>query len=125
MNKEQLIDYINDEFDIDADFPFEDDFETAIFRHKDNKKWFAICMQVSGNKLSIDTNKKLSVLNVKIEPLFRPSLLEKKGIYSAYHMNKTHWVSVVIEQADDEDTKALLDMSFELTRKKTNKKTKK
>ena len=123
MNRQQLIDYVKGEFDVEADYPFDKDFQTAIFRHKNNRKWFGAIINVSADKLGIDKKQRVDILNTKIEQMLKPAILQMKGVYPAYHMNKTHWVSILFAEANDDDTKALLDMSFELTRE--NKKTQK
>ncbi len=61
-------------------------------------------------------------MNVKVDPLLMGSLLVKKGIYPAYHMNKTTWISVVLDEIEDDGTVLLLvDMSFCETDKKKQK----
>ena len=67
MTRQQLFDFVKEEFAVEADFPFENDFETAIFRHKDNKKWFGILMKVSKSKFDINYAGEVETLNVKVE----------------------------------------------------------
>lgn len=44
-----------------------------------------------------------------------------KGVYRAYHMNKANWVSIVLDLADDNETKMLVDMSYAMTMQKVRK----
>ncbi len=37
------------------------------------------------------------ILNVKCDPLMIGSLCSMEGIYPAYHMNKTHWISIAMD----------------------------
>jgi len=56
------------------------------------------------------------------------SFLREEGIYPAWHMNKTHWLSVAVDGSTDEERlRLLLDISFELTSAKirSNRKEKK
>ena len=47
------------------------------------------------------------------------SFLDEIGIFPAYHMSKTCWISVLLDGSVDADTLAfLIDISFELTAKK-------
>ena len=48
-------------------------------------------------------------------------MLKKKGVYVAYHMNKVHWLSIVLNEVSDDDLKFLLDLSFNLTKAKRKK----
>jgi predicted DNA-binding protein (MmcQ/YjbR family) len=46
-------------------------------------------------------------------------MLELDGVYPAYHMTKSHWVSVALDgSCDDEDVKFILNVSHELTKGK-------
>lgn len=121
MTKQKLIDYVLEEYGISPDFPFAKDLECVVFRHKSNNKWFALLMNVTGDKLGLETKEKTFVLNVKCHPFMKGSLLEKVGIYEAYHMNKVHWISLNLGEVSDEDLFALLDISFEMTKYKSKK----
>ncbi len=54
----------------------------------------------------------MDVVNLKCEPDLIPNLINEKGIYPAYHMNKRHWISVEIERYEDlEKLKMIVDIS--------------
>ena len=41
---------------------------------------------------------------------------QESGVYPAYHMNKEHWISVILDESTDRElTEKLLDMSVNLT----------
>lgn len=55
----------------------------------------------------------MNIVNLKCESDLIPNLIHENGIYPAYHMNKTHWISVDIEGYEDiEKLKMLVDMSY-------------
>ena len=61
----------------------------------------------------------MEIVNLKCEPDLIFTLIRESGIYSAYHMNKQHWISVDIEGYEDaEKFKMLVDMSYRLVGKK-------
>lgn len=96
-----------------------------VFRHPNNKKWFAVIMDIPKNKIGLPSDDIISVVNLKSDPIMVGSLLRENGFYPAYHMTKSSWISVVLDgSADDEKIKMLLDMSFEATAVKLKKKTK-
>ena len=87
-----------------------------VFRHPGNKKWFVILMNIPKNKLGIAQDGFVDIVNVKCDPVLVGSLIQSEGYYPAYHMNKTHWITAVLDTSAPEETvKMLLDMSFELT----------
>ena len=51
------------------------------------------------------------------------SVKNMAGVFPAYHMNKQHWISVVLNDSVDDDTvEMLLDMSYKLTGRKNMRK---
>ncbi len=122
MNKNSLIEYISGEYGEKEEYPFEKYPDISVFRHKDNKKWFVIFMEIEAEKLGIKSKGKVWTVGVKCDPILKNSFLKEKGVYLSYHMNKNHWVTVDIEAVDEELLKTLVDISFQLTKKKYNKK---
>jgi predicted DNA-binding protein (MmcQ/YjbR family) len=78
-------------------------------------------MRVPQSKLGFDDNTVIEVLNLKIPTELFGSFGKEDFVFPAYHMNKLHWVSVCIENADDEVIKFLLNASFTITSKKRNR----
>ena len=126
MTRQDLLTHIADTYGITPDHPFEGDFTTAVCRHGDNRKWFAILMEIPKARLGLSGEGTLHVVNLKISPEMLPSLLQERGIFPAYHMSKTHWVTVVTDgtesSASEEMVEFLTEVSFTLTAKRTNKK---
>lgn len=120
MFRQKIEAYIQNEYGASPEYPFEMDDLTAVYRHKDNKKWFAIVMRISKRRLNIDSDEEIDVMNVKCEPAVIGSFLMEVGFYPAYHMNKTHWITIAPE-ADENHVKFLIDMSFSLTGTKRKK----
>lgn len=122
MNRNDLALYISEIYGAQADYPFLQYPDAAVFRHSDNKKWFAVIMSVSKRKLGFSKDETVDIVNLKCDPVLSGSLRLETGIYPAYHMNKEKWISVVLDgnvQADK--IKWLLDISFELTAAKIKK----
>lgn len=116
MNKKQLIQYITEQYCADEEHPWIKYPNYAVFRHRENKKWFALFMDIPQNRLGLAGNKIIDILDVKCDPILVGSLREKDGFYPAYHMNKTNWITLVLDgSVADEEIKRLIDMSFKLT----------
>ena len=107
-------------YNVRADYPFEEDFVTGVFRHEDSGRWFAIAMEIPRKKLGLDGNNTINVVNFKCAPEVIESIAGiEPGIFHAYHMNKTHWLTVALDgSCDDETIRWLLGISFDLTAKK-------
>lgn len=76
-------------------------------------------MTISEDKLGLKSTENIDVVNVKSDPILIGNLMGEVGFYPAYHMNKTHWITISLDgSADEEKLKFLLDLSFDLTNKK-------
>lgn len=119
MTRKEFEALVLDTYGVKADYPFTDDLKTGVFRHE-NGKWFAIAMNIPYNKIAFGRWGKVDVVNLKCAPEVIESMAGiESGIYRAYHMNKTHWLTVALDGSCDEDTvRWLLGISHELTAKR-------
>ena len=116
MDKKQLIQYITERYYATEEHPWIKYPNYTVFRHGENKKWFALFMDIPQNRLGLAENKIIDILDVKCDPILVGSLREKDGFYPAYHMNKTNWITVALNgSVNDEEIIRLIDMSFKLT----------
>lgn len=83
-------------FGVKPDFPWKDD--NGVFRHLDNNKWFSLIMYVKWDALLKNgDNRKLNIINLKIDGTKRDELYEIDGIYPAFHMNHKSWISLALD----------------------------
>ena len=123
MNREALDKYINNVYGVTAEFPWLSAPTFAVYRHESNQKWFAVIMEIPKSKLGIEEEGNINIINLKSDPLLIGSLTLDKGIYPAYHMNKNHWITVCLDGSVEKDkAEWLLNLSFELTDRKSKKK---
>jgi len=123
MDRKEFIEYIFETYGVQDEYPWKSAPSYAVFRHKDNRKWFAVIMNISKDKLGLPDRESADVVNLKCDPILIGSLRNEKGIFPAYHMSKTKWISVLIDGGvDDDKLKWLLDISFDLTAQKQKKK---
>ena len=120
MNREEFQKFIKEKYGVLPEYPWASSPSFAVYRHENNKKWFAVIMNITKDKLGLDSTEKIDVVSLKCDPLM--NVTTETGIFPAYHMNKTHWISVLLDGSVDEDKiKWLLDLSFELTGKRSCK----
>ena len=118
MTRKEFEALVLDTYNVRADYPFEEDFESGVFRHG-NGKWFALAMIVSESKIGHNGDEKIDIVNLKCAPEVIESLAGvEPGIYRAYHMNKTHWLTVALSECDDHTVSWLLGISYDLTKGK-------
>ena len=123
MNKQQFLEYCLNTYGTSPDYPFDDHLETAVLRHAGNRKWYAIIMKVSRRKFGFDSDEVMDVVNLKLPTEMLGSFGAADGVYPAYHMNKLHWISVLLPDAPDDVVQFLVNVSFEATKKLNKRKT--
>ncbi len=115
MNKERLFALVRGLEGAALDCPFEDDFETTVFRHAADRRWFGIYLAVPKRYFGEGEGSEFA-LNLKCPPELAAVLAESvPGIFPAYHMNKRHWITVRPARVPDEEVEKLLRLSYDLT----------
>ncbi len=118
MNRCELEKYIFEKYGVKPEFPWDNQDSYGVFRHGDNKKWFAVIMRIPVSKLGIMENRQANVVNLKITDEVLDLVWSLEGVFPAYHMNKDHWVSVLLDGSVEADNlKKLVDTSFNATAK--------
>ena len=116
MTKQQFLEYCLNTYGTSPDYPFDDDLETAVLRHADNRKWYALVMKVPRRKFGFESDAVIDVVNLKLPTEMFGSFGATDGVYPAYHMNKLHWISVLLPDAPDALLQFLVNVSFEATK---------
>ena len=115
MTKQSFLAYCLSTYGTSPDYSFDEDFETAVLRHMDNRKWYAIVMRVSRRKLGMDSDEVIDVVNLKLPTEMFGSFGATDSVYPAYHMNKLHWISVALPDASRDVVAFLTRVSFRAT----------
>ena len=86
------------------EFPWEKFPGNGVFKCRENGKWYAAILTVACGKLDPDHAKTGSdpeeiaeVINLKADPEEIPYLTGLPGIFPAWHMNKKHWISALLD----------------------------
>ena len=112
----ELIEYVLETYGVQPEYLWSDAPQTFVFRHSDSRKWFSVVMDVDRAKLKLPGEGKVFLLDVKTGPILGGSYLGQPGIVKAWHMNKQHWLGVLLDgSASDQSLKELLDISYSLT----------
>ena len=123
MTKDAFLQFAADAFGAEPEYPWAETPDAFVLRHEANRKWFAVGMTVRRDRLGLAGEGTVDVVNVKCDPLMSGSFLSQPGILPAYHMNKLHWLTLLLDgTAADDDIRALLDTSFALTYPKPKRK---
>ena len=114
----EVIDYCNNKYGGNYVNPFKKHPDILAFVNEKNK-WYALLSDVEYNKLNKNTDitTKVKILNVKYPTDRILEIIDNKNIFPAYHMNKKHWISIVLDKNIKLETiKELIDISYSLVK---------
>lgn len=95
--RDTVISYIRSAYDVEPETPWVGYPDNMTFKDKWSDKWFALILPVAYQKLGIQKDGEIFVLNVKAEPEMVGLISSARGFLPAYHMNKRHWISVLLD----------------------------
>lgn len=114
--REAVLTFALDAWGDEPDFPFERDDVSAVLRHDRNRKWYALLMRLPYRRLGLEKDGETDILTLKADPLLVDALVNRPGFCRAYHMNKTRWVTALLDGClMMDDIVPLLEMSRDLT----------
>lgn len=83
----------------------------GVFRNRDNKKWYAVIMNINGEKIGAASGE-TEILDIRVNEDSHGELLSRRGFYAGYHMNKKNWITVVLDDTiKDSEIEKLIDVS--------------
>ena len=114
-----VLEYIKRQYHAEPEYLWARYPDYAVFRHKENCKWFAVIMDVPKRKIGLLGEDIVWILNVKVaDKLFHDTLARQDGFLPGYHMNKAAWISILLDGTVPAETVfQLIDDSFDATGK--------
>ena len=117
MTRQELAAYLTDSYRCTGEQLFARYPSFQVFRHRRNRKWFAVLMDIPKKNLGLEGENEISVVNLKCDTRLIGSFRENPGIFPGWHMNKAHWLTVAMGgTVEGETIRFLVDMSYELTK---------
>ena len=117
--RKKILAYVNDKYQTEADYPWTRDPMSATLKILETKKWYGLIINIPYRCLNIDKEGKVDILNVKNTPEKINALIDHIHYFPAYHMNKKHWISILLDRTVQiTQVEKLLDESYQLVTKK-------
>lgn len=95
----QIIKYVEEKYNNKLEFLWIKFPKYAIFRHKENKKWYAILMSLEENKLGIESDKIIDIVVLKNNRDNIINLIDNEKYFAGYHMNKRNWFTIKLDDS--------------------------
>ncbi|MBQ1457621.1 MAG: TerB N-terminal domain-containing protein [Butyrivibrio sp.] len=115
--RHEILEYSLNKYNTKPIYPWTLLPEYAVLRHESSLKWYALFMNVDGQRLGLTPGRIYDVIDLRCREEDISSYLGKRGFLLAYHMNKKDWITILLDGSVDlEKIIVLLDISFEITR---------
>lgn len=93
----QVIKYIKQKYNDNLEFLWEKFDNNAIWRNKKNNKWYGLLLTISEDKLKINSNKIVEIIDLRYQKDKINEIIDNKKIYPGYHMNKKSWITIKMD----------------------------
>lgn len=115
---QMVIEFIRETFGDEPEFLWDKFPDNAVWRRKDNKKWYGAILTTSGKKIGLDTDKVEEIIDLRMPPAEAEAFLSRDHYYPGWHMNKKSWYTLILNGSiSDAEIKKRIRESFDLAAK--------
>lgn len=109
--------YIGEKYGDKQEFLWQKFPEDSVFRRKGSDKWYALFLIVARNKIGLEGDEKIEILDVRVKTEDLEKIIDNKKFFPAYHMNKKSWLTVCLDgSVAEERIFSLIDESYRLAK---------
>lgn len=115
----EVVKYAREKYGDELEFLWPKFPKNAILRNRLNQKWYAAMLAVGKNKLGLDSEEEVEILDLRFYPHEALAFAEENNnVYPGYHMNKGNWITVILDGSmETEKILGLVDLSYEVAAK--------
>jgi len=118
ISRQEIFKYVKEKYNTEPEYLFLKHPSCAVLRNSDGK-WYGLIMTIEKRKLGINEEGDVDIINLKGNPEFNSILRIQPYILPAYHMNKKHWITVLLDyDFPKQEIAELIDWSHQLTKKR-------
>lgn len=112
----QVIQYIEEKYGDELEFLWEKFDDNAIWRNKQNNKWYGLLITISKRKLGIESDEIVEAIDLRYQKEKIENILDNTKIFPGYHMNKKSWITIKLDESISiEEIYNLIDNSYKLS----------
>lgn len=112
----EIITYIRDKYGDELEFLWEKFDNIAIWRNKQNEKWYGLIGVIPANKIGLNSDKAIEIINLRYSKDEVDKIVDGKVVFPGYHMNKRSWITIILDGSmETERLCELIDNSYALS----------
>ena len=112
----EVIEYIRQKYHDELEFLWEKYDDNAIWRNKQNQKWYGALLTVKEDRLGGSSDKTIEVLDLRYQKEEIEKIVDGQKVFPGYHMNKKSWITVKLDDTlKTTEIENLIDNSYDLS----------
>ena len=113
----EIITYVRSKYGNEPEYLWNRFPDNAVVRRSDNKKWYLAILTVSRSKLGFKSDEIVEAIDLRMKPE-EVEKIDRVNILPGYHMNKKHWITIVLDGTVLlDEIYSLIDNSYKLAKK--------
>ena len=114
----RLVAYVRQKYGDELEYLWQKFPDNAVWRRKDNGKWYAAILTVQRNKLGLGGTSKIEIIDLRLPPEQMAATVDMVKYFPGWHMNKKNWYTVCLDgSVPDEELCQRLDQSYTIAKK--------
>lgn len=116
MTRQQILQYAKEKYGTVSEHLWLKYPDYEVLRHEGGGKWYGIMMDVPCGKIGLKGDGVVDILVLKGKPEDVVLICDMEGFAPAYHMNKKHWFTVILDSAEEDAVYGMMDKSYQITK---------
>lgn len=93
----EIIDYVKNTYGDELEFLWPKFPDNAIWRRKDNQKWYGLILTLAKSKLGLPSDETAEIIDLRLQRERMPETIDRKRYFPGWHMNKNSWYTVILD----------------------------
>lgn len=113
----RIVEFVKAEYSDELEFLWEKSPQNAIWRRKDNRKWYGGVFTVKKDRLGFDSPEYIEIIDLRMKPADADKILSREHYYPGWHMNKKSWYTLILDgSVPDEEIRKRISESYALSK---------
>ncbi len=95
----ELIQYVRNTYTDELEYLWQKFPDNAVWRRKDNQKWYAAVLTVSRRKLGLDSDEVVEIIDLRADKEEIPDIVDNIRFFPGWHMNKKSWYTIILDDS--------------------------
>lgn len=114
----KAIKYVREKYGDELQYLWKTFPSNAVWRRKDNDKWYGIMLLISKRKLGLNSDEMVDIIDLRTDPEELSEIVDGKKYFPGYHMNKKTWLTVCLDgSVPIEEICSRIDKSYSIAKK--------